>query len=260
MEYNRDKMSRGGVSKARILLWALLPVALLITLCFPAFVYAAKDAQEMTADRALNRRLDGAPENPAEWYALGEKYFRGANGMKQDYGRALSYWMEPAAKNSYGPALYGIGVLYLNGLGVEKNAATAHHWFYRAAAQNYAPSFYRLGRLYDEGNGVARNPAAAAEWYRRGILFDDMDARYALGMHYYNGNGVRKSYSNAYRLWIVCAENGNKDAQFNIGALYESGKGVQKNSDLARQWYDKAAQQGHEGALKALEDMLSLEN
>ncbi|MDL1867407.1 SEL1-like repeat protein, partial [Betaproteobacteria bacterium PRO4] len=46
---------------------------------------------------------------------------------------------------------------------------------------------------------------------------------------------------------------GNIDAQNNLGVIYLLGEGVQQNTDEAIKWFEKAAKQGNEEAVKNLE-------
>ncbi|MFQ5786266.1 MAG: SPOR domain-containing protein [Alphaproteobacteria bacterium] len=54
-----------------------------------------------------------------------------------DYVAALAEW-GPAAKAGDAAAQYGIGLMFRNGRGFERNLAEARRWFGRAAAQGYA--------------------------------------------------------------------------------------------------------------------------
>jgi TPR repeat protein len=48
------------------------------------------------------------------------------------------------------------------------------------------------------------------------------------------------------------ADQGNASAQINLGLLHESGQGVTKDLDEAVKLYQKAADQGNEGAIANL--------
>lgn len=101
-----------------------------------------------------------------------------------------------------------VAMAYLNGDGVEKNAATAAHWLYKAALAGQAAAQNTLGTLYEAGNGTPKNDEYAFYWYKRG------------------------------------AEGGNAFAQFNVARRYSSGRGTPQNNDAARAWFEKAAAQG----------------
>lgn len=56
------------------------------------------------------------------------------------------------------------------------------------------------------------------------------------------------NYEEAIRQWRPLADRGDADAQYNIAQAYKLGRGVPVNLNLAEQWYERAAQQGHEQA------------
>lgn len=56
------------------------------------------------------------------------------------------------------------------------------------------------------------------------------------------------SYAKAVSEWRGPAAAGDADAQFNLGQAYKLGRGVPADLKLAQDWYQKAAEQGHEQA------------
>ena len=64
---------------------------------------------------------------------LGDCYLAG-KGMAQNYEAAMDCYKK-AAENYNDTALYNIGVLYCNGLGVEKDYERAVHYFRRQQYQ-----------------------------------------------------------------------------------------------------------------------------
>jgi cell division septation protein DedD len=60
---------------------------------------------------------------------------------------------------------------------------------------------------------------------------------------------VAGNYSAAVNEWRPLADKGDPDAQFDLGQAYKLGRGVPaRDLNIAQSWYEKAAQQGHEGA------------
>src|SRR5688572_3435592 len=53
----------------------------------------------------------------------------------------------------------------------------------------------------------------------------------------------------ALRMFKSEAARGDKDAQFALGRLYEEGRAVEPSASMAENWYRKAAQQNHSGAM-----------
>lgn len=64
---------------------------------------------------------------------------------------------------------------------------------------------------------------------------------------------IKKS-SREFEIMKKAAENGDKTAQHNMGIWHEQ---VANDFETAKKWYKRAADQGHEGAEKAYNDILN---
>ena len=62
-------------------------------------------------------------------------------------------------------AQYNLGHLYLNGLGVVRDAAQAFYWYRSAADQGHARALNLVARCHEHGWGVARDMGLAAQGY-----------------------------------------------------------------------------------------------
>ena len=74
------------------------------------------------------------------------------------------------AEQGYPLAECQIGYFYLEGLGVEKNAAQAFYWTRRAAEHGDRDGQYNLARFYEEGTAVEPDAAQAVRWFRESAL------------------------------------------------------------------------------------------
>lgn len=81
----------------------------------------------------------------------------------RDYAAAAAAWRQ-AAERGHPRAQNGLGVLYRDGLGVEKDAATAVTWFRISAQNGYAYAMFNLGLAYRDGSGVAKDDIEAYKW------------------------------------------------------------------------------------------------
>lgn len=70
-----------------------------------------------------------------------------------------------AAKEYFVPAQHTLGLMYINGDGVEKNFQKALFWITQGAASDFPPALYDLGAMYRNGEAVERNTAIAKELY-----------------------------------------------------------------------------------------------
>ena len=65
-----------------------------------------------------------------------------------------------------------------------------------------------------------------------------------------DGDGCVQNMEEGIQLLQQAAENDLAAAQFDLGNCYLVGKGIPENEDLAMEWFEKAAENGHEKALK----------
>lgn len=132
-----------------------------------------------------------------------------------NYEEALRRWL-PLAENGDHEAQYNLGILYMKGLGVEKDLKAAFNWYKRSAANGNTDAMYNLGIMYDKGRVIYRSTKDATKW------------------------------------WKKAAELGNADAQFNIAVEYAYGRNLGKDVPLALSWWKKSARQGHQDSRAAL--------
>ena len=155
------------------------------------------------------------------------------------YKQAYTLW-KPLAQRGDADAQYNLGLLYMNGLGVEKNDRMALMWFIRAGQQGLADAQYNAGVMFYLGKGVYPSYITAVKWWQLAAEKDHANAENNLAVMYAYGYGVKKEPAKAIKLWTAAAEQGHPDA---INALIEvySGKmvGFKADSDKAAYWKQK---------------------
>jgi TPR repeat protein len=142
-----------------------------------------------------------------------------------------------------GSADVALGVKYLNGDGVPKDAAKALHYFQQAANLGNADGENDLGVLYDKGIGVALDYATALRWFKRAAAQGNANANFAIGVIYDDGHGVSTDYTTAMHYYRLAADHGVPNAKNSIGILYFEGHGVPQNYATALHWFGQAAAQ-----------------
>jgi TPR repeat protein len=80
------------------------------------------------------------------------------------------------------------------------------------------------------------------------------EEHFALANIYIEGSGEKRA--EAIQHFTAAATQGHTEAQYKLGVLYEEGRFVAKDIDVAYYWYGRAAQQGHQDALKRLRQNL----
>ena len=98
-------------------------------------------------------------------------------------------------------------------------------------------ALYNLGIMYIKGLGVNRDPKQATEWLLLSAKQNNFLAQYFLGHIFAKGNGVTKDYKKALKFYKLAAEQGHPAAQTNLGAMYYFGHGIGQNNVLAHLWW-----------------------
>ena len=163
-----------------------------------------------------------------------------------------------SAQKGYAPAQVNLGVMYLNGWGVERNYARALYWFQKAATEgSSARAYYNLGILYLNGQGVKQDYEQARRYFQSGAKLGDSSAQTNLAYLYDRGLGAPQDSKLAFQWYSKAASAGNPLAQHNLGDMYLRGEGVQQNDATALAWFEKAAAQRQTGAEIKLAYMLA---
>ena len=78
-------------------------------------------------------------------------------------------WYRKAAEGKLAVAQNNLGILYLNGKGVERNVSEAFKLFESAARQGDGWGLNNLGGMYEMGWGVAKDRSKAATYYKQAV-------------------------------------------------------------------------------------------
>lgn len=81
-----------------------------------------------------------------------------------DYKTALKIFNAQAEGGNYG-ALYFLGEMHREGLGVSQSFAKAAEFYLKAAKGNHPYPQLRLGEMHRDGKGVAQDHKAAYMWF-----------------------------------------------------------------------------------------------
>ncbi len=124
------------------------------------------------------------------------------------------------------------------------------------AAQGNAEAQAQLADLYLAGKGVAKDAKKALEYYKKAAELKVLRAELFLAEAYYSGKDVAQDYKEALKWYAQAAQEGSAEAQHRLGEMYRDGLGVaRKNAAEAVVWLQKAADQGHDLAKRALDEI-----
>lgn len=134
--------------------------------------------------------------------------YKGVVIMEESSSSWMSYGQYVKAMEGVAQKYHEAGLKFLQGEeGSEPDYKKAFACFTRAANMEYAPAIYQLGRMFDEGLGVSQNHTSAAIWYQKAARNAKALAR--LGEMYAEGIGVEQNYQQAANCFFEAEQEGD---------------------------------------------------
>jgi TPR repeat protein len=180
---------------------------------------------------------------------------------KKKYKKAVKRFKKSIKIDDNPNALFVMGNMFADGIGVERDAAKADS-YYKAAEK-------RLQSLANKGNtdaqvkigdyfyfgiaGKTKSYTTAFDWYKKAAESGSGEGAYRLGNCYLNAQGILKDSEKAAHWYKKSAERGFAMGQCAYADCCYTGVGVGIDYGAAVNWYRKAADQGSETAKKELE-------
>lgn len=183
---------------------------------------------------------------PYAWLELGDFYLYDFDG-REEQEKAYAYYEKAARQDCVNE---GLGLCLENGWGVEANEGEAFKYYLKAAEDGYIRAMFYTGLAYYFATGVKQNYPEAFRWFNDASNEGHIPSLYYKGKMLLAGDGCMQDLEEGIALLKTATENDEKHAQFDLGNCYLVGKGVEENEDLAMEWFEKAADNGHEEALK----------
>jgi TPR repeat protein len=121
--------------------------------------------------------------------------------------------LKTLAQEGDAEAQYKIGLNYIYGNDVPKDASKAAECFGMAAEQGYLPARRELGILLASGEGVEQDMDKAVQYLSEAADNLDPSALYHLGIMYEHGIGVPKDMQKCVRMLAYAAEMGYPGAE-----------------------------------------------
>jgi uncharacterized protein len=124
--------------------------------------------------------------------------------QRRDYATAMRL-LRPLAEQGNSEAQDKLGMMYVNGQGMEKDYHQARIWFRKAADQGQVRAQENLGFMYSTNwMGGPPDYQQAAAWFRKAADQGSPSAQYNLGMSCEKGEGVPQDYVQAH-MWFNLA-------------------------------------------------------
>ena len=220
-----------------------------------------------------SRWLKGA--DPSDKLAMGISWYNGNASFGKDYEKAARH-LNAARRAGVSEANYYLGMLYQEGLGVERCDLAAVKCFKKGAFANDPKAMTELGSHYIYGLGVETNITLGVQYIEMGAQGGDprglairsyqklfgyhtvknestafqlakaaRDKGYMkgsiIGRCYMHGLGVERDPKKAVELWTEAAKAGSYNILTDLALCYEQGLGVEVDLRKAAEFYKKGS-------------------
>jgi hypothetical protein len=172
-------------------------------------------------------------------------------------------------KNAY--SMYKIGTFYLEGRGLKKSLDNAYSWLNKALAAGSieAMNYFRfLGSKSKTDIRTKEEIYLTAMSYIKNNNYEDsitlleiaakekhLKAIVSLSNAYLMGQGVKQSHNKAFKTLLKFKDINSPELDYLIGKKYEEGEGIDSSFVKAAIFYNLAAQQGYDLAVKSLKEI-----
>lgn len=178
-------------------------------------------------------------------FRLGVMYVNG-EGVDQDYGKAAD-WFKRTYEDPWSlmriDGQVAMGILHHNGLGVPRDYVKACYLFEEAANIGNPFKVYNFEKEPISNLSVRPGLKESLAWFREAAGEDDAGAQFCLAVAYFRGLTVDKDQAQVIYWLEKAARLGNPWSQYYLAHMYEEGIGVEKSTTEAAKWLEKAALQ-----------------
>lgn len=137
---------------------------------------------------------------------------------------------------------YRIGMMYLNGEGVDKDQDVAYHWLLKSAKQGYAEAQYEVGMILLNDRFIKIEPDLLNGRYLRdepvSLIYKP---KIWVPFHERVGKIVLAKRKEAFEWMMKAAQQGLPQAEFMVGYMYEGAFDIRNNEEdtFDTLWYDR---------------------
>lgn len=185
--------------------------------------------------------------DPDSQFEVGFRYYSGGEPVQEDNDQAF-YWLSKASENGHMMAKALLAECYEKGFGTTVNLNLALENYLAAAEAGIKTARDQLAMWFYVGKEpiLQQNYEEAFRWASKAAEQDAERSLYILALCYDNGHGTTKSRSKAFEFYRRASEQGHFGAMDDLAWIYFKGThGVKKNPHLAFEWGMKAAENGY---------------
>lgn len=135
-----------------------------------------------------------------------------------DFEKAVSLF-ETLAEEKNDQAMVNLGLMYLKGEGVKKDALKAKEWFERASEYENDSAFYNLALMYQSAIGVKEDLVAAVEYFRKAVKQKHQGAYFRLALILLKDRNEVELVKEGFECMLQAAFSGHPMAKMQLSGL-----------------------------------------
>lgn len=170
--------------------------------------------------------------------------------------KACFDWAKKSADQNCAYGKMALAGCYMNAFGTESNPNEAVKLF-KETGKDVPEAYGILGLLYANGLFVEKSQEEAFKYYKMAADSGDLDSLYQVGLCYLNGLGTTKDLAQAFKSFEGASKSGTAKHISQFAKCYESGTGTNKDTIKAIGLYKTASEMGDEDAKIALKRLSS---
>lgn len=150
-----------------------------------------------------------------------------------------------AVNDSSAYAMNCLGLVYMEGIGVDRDSTKAVEWMENAGKNDYAEAYHNLGLMFKYSKcGVKQNFEKSYRYFCAGADRGSVSCMYDKGFMLYKGLGCGQDYKKAIECFNAAAASNHSPSLYMLGLCYRNGYGVEKDVETARNYLSRSASLG----------------
>ena len=151
-----------------------------------------------------------------------DDYAKAFEALERGDYETATFYLSFFASNGDSVAQYNLGLLYRDGLGVEKNPKVALSWFYLAAQQHHMLSNFAIAKLIEKYTYLADRTKGRLHFLKEAAFLGHAIAPLEIGNFYYLRRKTDYDLVRAMVWWIISSDRNAPGAGEMIASISPS--------------------------------------